>query len=195
MKPSGMTALFAAMMGATFAAVSSASPDVLGSVTEHDPTVLPKTIFSSKLRVVLAVGLEGTGHNYFLQVDDDLFANNPDLVRLTGHDALNMGIYHIQYSMADNVQRYVTTIDMARAQMRKLVQRSADLPAPGTVLYLHGKFSYPDGMGLNKALMYLDLRMLAEMAEEEGVDFRVVYLRRPAKDILVANTVHRGFQS
>lgn len=42
--------------------------------------------------------------------------------------------------------------------------------------------------------MYFDLRLMAEVAEAEGVDFRVVYLRRPVKDVILANTVHRRFQ-
>ncbi|CAN0408704.1 unnamed protein product [Laminaria digitata] len=54
--------------------------------------------------------------------------------------------------------------------------------------------SYPSGLGPDKALRYLDLRMLAEVAEEEGVDLRVLYLRRSAKDLLIANTIHRKFQ-
>jgi len=41
---------------------------------------------------------------------------------------------------------------------------------------------------------YMDLRLLAQTAEAEGVDFRVLYLRRPARDIILANTVHRDFQ-
>lgn len=45
-----------------------------------------------------------------------------------------------------------------------------------------------------KVFKYLDLRMLAEAAEAEGVDFRVLYLRRPARDIVLADTVHRKFQ-
>ncbi|CAN0455879.1 unnamed protein product [Laminaria digitata] len=61
-------------------------------------------------------------------------------------------------------------------------------------MLIHGKYSYPDGWGLNKVMKYLDLRLLAEAAEAEGVDFRILYLQRPAKDILVANTIHRNFQ-
>lgn len=44
-----------------------------------------------------------------------------------------------------------------------------------------------------KVFGYLDLELLAEVAEAEGVDFRVLYLRRPARDIVVADTIHRDF--
>ncbi|CAN0167541.1 unnamed protein product [Hapterophycus canaliculatus] len=40
----------------------------------------------------------------------------------------------------------------------------------------------------------MDLRLLAEAAEAEGIDFRVLYLRRSARDFIVANSVHRLFQ-
>lgn len=53
--------------------------------------------------------------------------------------------------------------------------------------------SFPTGNGPDKVIHYVDLRLIAELAEEEGIDFRVVYLQRPAKDMLIANTVHRQF--
>ncbi len=44
-----------------------------------------------------------------------------------------------------------------------------------------------------KVFKYMDLRLLAEVAEDAGVDFRVLYLRRKARDIILADTVHRQF--
>lgn len=46
---------------------------------------------------------------------------------------------------------------------------------------------------VSKVFGYLDLALLAEVAEAEGVDFRVLYLRRRAQDIVLADTVHRDF--
>lgn len=62
------------------------------------------------------------------------------------------------------------------------------------MIVIRGKYSYPHGSGQKKLMKYIDLRLLAEVAEKEGVDFRVLYLRRSVKDILVADTVHRHFQ-
>lgn len=198
MKFSGMLRAFVAIsIAAMSAATTVANTDMVEvSVSESSSSdgVLPKSIFSSKLRLVLAVGLEGTGHNYFCQVDDHLFDNNPGLTRLPSNDYLNIARFHIRSGMGDDVKHYRTALASAKAQMRLLEQAEEVLPSPGTVMIIHGKYSYPDNFGANKALMYLDLRLLAEVAEEEGVDFRVVYLRRPVKDILVANTVHREFQ-
>ena len=70
-----------------------------------------------------------------------------------------------------------------------------ELEFPGTVVSVPGRHSYPNGFGPNKALKYIDLRMMAETAEEEGVDFRVLYMRRPVTDIIIANTIHRDFQT
>ncbi|CAN0332103.1 unnamed protein product, partial [Hapterophycus canaliculatus] len=44
--------------------------------------------------------------------------------------------------------------------------------------------SYPYSVGAHKVFQYTDLRMLADLAEEEGVDLRVVYLRRSAQDMV-----------
>lgn len=182
------------MVATLVAAVASSSPDLAVSGTDDASSPLPKTVFSSKLRLVLAVGLEGTGHDYVLQVDDNLFRKNDHLVRLTADDTVNVGIYHIQYSMGKKVHHYSDVLGWGRAEMQRLAEREAELPSPGTVMFVHGKYSYPDGFGLDKVLKYLDLRLLAEAAEAEGVDFRVLYLQRPAEDILVADTVHRRFQ-
>lgn len=191
-----MLSVYAAMSIATFPEASSGSPEIAPSISDNPTSsaVLQKTVFSSKLRLVLAVGIEGTGHNYFCEVDSHLFDNNPDLPQLPSKDNLNAGRFHIRASMGSTAEYYSTAIHDAKAAMRTLAQDGADLPSPGTVMIIHGLYSYPDGMGVHKALMYLDLRLLAEVAEAEGVDFRVVYLQRPAKDILVANTIHRGFQ-
>lgn len=190
----GMVVIGAVVAATLAAAVVSGSPDIVLSDDENPSSPLPKTVFSSKLRLVLAVGLEGTGHDYVLQVDDNLFDNNDHLVRLTPDGTVNVGIYHVQHAMGKKVGHFSDVIAWGRAEMRRLAEREDELPSPGTVMIIHGKYSYPDGLGLNKVMMYLDLRLLAEAAEAEGVDFRVLYLRRPAKEILVADTIHRRFQ-
>ena len=82
--------------------------------------------------------------------------------------------------------------------MRLLARVGEALQYPGTLRSMHGRQrlnSYPMGTGPNKALKYFDLRMLAEVAEAEGVDLRVLYLRRPVKQLVIANTVHRRFHT
>lgn len=176
------------------AGTASGSPGLNVSDTEETSSPLPKAAASSKMRLILAVGIEGTGHDYVLNVDDNLFQKNDNLTRLDGHAASQVGRYHVKRSMGQSAHHYSSVINSGRAQMRKLAEREAKLPFPGTVVIVHAKYSYPDGHGPDKAMRYLDLRLLAEAAEAEGVDFRVLYLQRSAKDIVVANTMHRRFQ-
>ena len=49
----------------------------------------------------------------------------------------------------------------------------------------HRHHSYPSGTGPNKTLRYLGLRLLAEVAEEEGVDLRVLHIRRPVNGLVI----------
>lgn len=53
--------------------------------------------------------------------------------------------------------------------------------------------TFHENVHVPKVFGYLDLGLLAEVAEAEGVDLRVLYLRRSARDVVVANTVHRDF--
>lgn len=156
--------------------------------------VVSKTIVSSRMRFVFTVGLEGTGHHYIGQVEDHLFQTNEDLVRISRRDNVNRDLYTMEHTMGGSAQHYGTNLNAARENMRKLARRGADLQGPGTVVFMPGKNSYPNGPGPRKALKYMDLRMLAEVAEEEGVDLRVLYLRRPVEGTLLANTIHRQFQ-
>lgn len=191
--------VFAAMAAvlSTLAAFTYISSKVVVSVTTEDTvpeaprSVLPKTIFSSSLRLSLAVGVEGTGHKYLLAVNRDLYEKNGNLTRLAD---IGMTKYHVRSAMGGKAQHYNTSREQAGVEMRDLAMRGADLPFPGAVMYIRGKYSYPDGRGPSKVMMYIDLRLLAEVAEAEGVDFRVLYLRRPVKDLIVADTVHRQFQ-
>lgn len=180
------------MILTTSSAVVSVSLDILSP--QNDTCIVAKTVFSSNMRMVLAVGVEGTGHDYILQVNDHMFDTDGQLARIPKKDMVEAGIYHIGNLMGINARHYSVALDSAKKRMRNLAMLGEELPFPGTMALMHGKYSYPDGFGPNKVLKYLDLRILAEVAEEEGVDFRVLYLRRSAKDMLIANTIHRGFQ-
>ena len=135
--------VWAVASGTVSSAPLEASATVPGnassSPSSSSPPILPKTIFSSKLRMVFAVGLEGTGHDYLLQVDDDLFAKNRNLVRLP-YGTGSMYHYLVRTSMGSTAHFYEQVLDLARADMRKVAQRGASLPSPGTVLIIHGRY-------------------------------------------------------
>lgn len=182
----------AAVVAATLAVVTSSAPDGAGISDPENASVLRKTVFSSKLRVVFPAGLEGTGHNYLVHVNDDMYRKNRHLVRLTTLGG--MPNFHIRSCMGGDVQHYGLSLKGAKSQMRKRAKFGAEMPFPGAMNFIYPKMSYPGGHGANKALRYTDLRMLAAVAESEGLDFRIVYLRRSAKAIILADTVHRRFQ-
>lgn len=152
-----------------------------------------KTVVSNQLRLVFAMGLEGTGHHYTFAVEDLLFRRNPDLPRL--QDArLNSDLYYAGNIMDESPRHFSTAQASAKAQMRELATRAEAVPYPGTVQVQRGGLSYPNEHGPLKVFGYVDMRLMAEAAEAEGVDFRVLYLRRSAKDLVIANTIHRSFQ-
>lgn len=96
--------------------------------------------------------------------------------------------------MGGGAHAFVDAESQARREMKKLGERSAHLPLAGTVCTTSNTYSYPLNGGPDKAMQYFDLLRMAEVAEAEDIDMRVVYIRRSAKDMLVANTVRRNFQ-
>lgn len=179
---------------AAMAAFVAATPVSLEVTPEENYTpILAKTVFSSKLRLVYVVGIEGTGHHYVNQVYKHMLGHNKRLVRVPPED-FSAEFYQLPYSMGQGVPRYSEALVSARDDMRKLAQRGDEMDHPGTILWFPGRYSYPYAFGPNKGLNYIDLRILAEVAEEEGVDFRVLYMQRSATDLLLSVTVHRKFQ-
>ena len=165
--------------------------------TPHNSTrseeIVSKTVVSSKLRMSVLVGLEGSGHHYLGQAISDMFNSNDEISETTT-PCVDIGAYYTKISMKSSPHAYSYLCKHAREDMQNLALQEQSLPWPGHLTHLCREQSYPSGNGQNKVVHYIDLRMLAEIAEEEGVDIRVVYLKRSAHDLLVANTVHRGFQ-
>lgn len=168
--------------------------------------IVKKTVYSSKMRLLFAAGLEGTGHHSLFAAIDHVFTEHPDLVRM--NECEMFAPYYMMNGMAGTPLTGNNGIGEARAQMRDLAEREKALPSPGSVAIMqaghimHGKrcrgkgemLSYPNLTGRGKVLQYMDLRQLAEVADAEGVDFRVVYLQRSAKSVILSTTVHRHFQ-
>lgn len=53
--------------------------------------------------------------------------------------------------------------------------------------------SYPNFGGNNKAIRHPDVHLLARLAEQAGVDLRVVVIIRDPASILVSTTINRNF--
>lgn len=95
--------------------------------------------------------------------------------------------------MGESASHYAEAERQAEAVIHRLAEEAAALPAPSFyVPFSPG--SYPSNGGPNKVNQYGDLKLVAEASELEGLDLRVVYLKRSAQDMIIANTVHRQFQ-
>ncbi|CAN0098855.1 unnamed protein product [Ectocarpus fasciculatus] len=122
-----------------------------------------------------------------------MFTAHPGLVRFDPQ-LPSFWKFFISTTMRTSSTVFAAAFQQGRDQMRELAQRSQTLASPGTVQFVSGGISYPCGNGPQKVQQYVDLRLLAEAAEAEGVDLRVLYMKRSAKELLLADTVHRGFQ-
>ncbi|CAM9990016.1 unnamed protein product, partial [Scytosiphon promiscuus] len=173
--------------------LSASSPNgVQASITamfgEHSD-VLSKTVTSERMRVVYLTGLEGVGHHYVRSAIMDASRNFPN--RIMSASAWEYGC---QTSMSGTLSRYMESLHLSREQMQGFAAAERGLQEGQAMVVHFGKFiSYPYLGGSNKVFQYTDLRTLAELAEGEGVDLRIVYLRRSAKDLVIADTMHRDF--
>lgn len=177
---------------------------ITGVRNEASTATISKTRVSPTMRMLFVVGLEGAGHHYLIGALRHMYEKSQDLVHL---DECHMAkTYLVPQLMAESSTHYAETRELARKDMRRLALRENTLRWPGSVATLQGKqpkemeacqqvgmLSYPNYAGPNKIWQYVDLGMLAEVAEAEGVDLRVVYLRRSLRDIIIANVKHRQF--
>ncbi|CAM9768788.1 unnamed protein product [Ectocarpus sp. 12 AP-2014] len=173
----------------------SDSPDVAfqysATVSKSTPAVVPKTHISDLFRLVFVAGLEGTGHHYIIGTDQSLFSDNKDLPR-RGRGRTDVNMYYAPKMMGGEAETFTATSHHAMANMRHLAEWAATLSSPGTLEFISIACSYPLNTGPLKVMQYMDLRRIAETAEGAGIDFRVLYMRRSAKDMVIANTVHRN---
>lgn len=191
----GGTALAAALLAGAAPPTRTSAPRVTTAAVDFSSSAdASKSVTSDKFRLVFLAGLEGSGHHYIMSADSAMLTENPHLPRISRPFYLTSQPYYVPSFMAGNASVYAEVEDQARKQMRRLATAAAGLPWPGSVYILHNSWSYPTFSGRDKVMQYIDLQRMAEMAEANGVDMRVIYLRRSAKDLLLANTVHRHFQ-
>lgn len=169
--------------------------------------VTSKTVFSSKLRLVFFMGLEGTGHHYMSQVFQELYKQHDDLPLFEACQA-GRSMY-LPWAMSRSAAEYQEAREILRNDMQTLAVAANrdDMPAGGTIVTVQrtnpaqlqncsemGEISYPNAHGPEKSLQYPDLQMLAEVAEDEGVDLRIIYLQRSAKALMISNIIHRHLE-
>lgn len=163
-----------------------------------------KSVVSSRLRLVFFAGLEGTGHHYVSNAFTKLYDTYPDIEAiLSCYIGVNV---FLPRAMSKNPLHYQQSQDNLRSALQELAALEQKLRPEGTIVTVQktsrlqktchvglGQISFPNLHGPDKALSYADLQLLARVAEEEGIDFRVLYLHRPAGDLLLSDTTHRRF--
>lgn len=163
------------------------------ATSENEERFVKKTVIDSKLRFIHPVGIEGSGHHYILSVQKHLF-DNYDLEHIHAYGFVDQKSYYVPWSMGKNVQHYSDRMEISRSQMHNLREVGKTLDS-ATVVAMDTAESFPFGFGPDKALNYMDLRTMAEIAEEKGVDLRIIYLKRSAEECVITNTTRRKFQS
>lgn len=159
---------------------------------------ISKTVFSSKLRLIFLVGLEGTGHHYMADVLDRLcstaMVHCPQVCRMA--EALYPGL-----GKPESANSYLEARQQLRREMEELEKWANDLAVGKATMVGFGKcrnsrvgmMSYPNFNGDTKAIQYVDFRILVEEAERAGVDLRIIYLSRSARDIVISDTKHHNY--
>lgn len=185
---------------------TTADPELVtpDELTPSQGATIAKTVVSSRLRLIFFVGLEGSGHHFAREAFEGVFEDHDDLQEV---DECNItSSIYVPQALNGTAAHYRKKRESLRLEMNKLAALEKGLQAPGSFLTVQrtnraqikrcGKgpeYSYPNGHGPNKALAFADLQLLAELAEEEGVDFRILYLQRSAKDLLLSDISHRHF--
>jgi len=163
--------------------------------------VLDKTVFSPKIRMVFLVGLEGSGHHLMTNVlgrvcqSGGVFCPSVCPIADTLYNSIGCASTASEYergveSLRNAMDALAFTLDGFRGGGDTVLLNFHDCPGR---TYHVGMMSFPNYHGSDKPLQYVDLRLLAEEAERINVDLRMIYLGRPAKDILVSTTMHRDF--
>lgn len=160
-------------------------------------TVIRKSMYSNSTRFVFVAGIEGTGH-HLLAV---LFKECYDLGLCIEDTRLESPIIPAKKNFSGGIffvngKEDLSTVERSRENfVNRLRAARNDHPERLIILNTLGivMSSYPNFGGPDKVFKRPDLPVLAHLAEEAGVDLRVLVLTRSPKDILVSTTVHRKF--
>ena len=132
-----------------------------------------KAAVSFNMRLVFLVGLEGSGHHYLHASLQTMFMKHRWLQRL--NECRLQSAYYLTTSMTENPSVYAEARARARTEMRNLALEGEEISHPGSIAFLtsgscrtRSELSYPSFGGAEKVQQYIDVRMLAEVAEAEG---------------------------
>jgi hypothetical protein len=166
---------------------------------------LPKKAFSDQLRMLLVVGLEGTGHHAMKSIFSECL-DSADAAKLESSsakcavdDRLNSLLMHtyagkpkVGLFFAEDAARGGELSLAVQASLRNISKHAENVLAGNNRLYIlgleftsgGGMLSYPNFGGASKALNHPDAFLLAALAENAGLDLRVFVLSRNTADVL-----------
>lgn len=153
-------------------------------------------------------GLEGSGHHALGPFFNSSGQARPfSTVGRRKQDAVDVAFLDLTLFGENSTEEY-NTIKIAQQRVKALFREwhnSFVGTGPGasndsTMVLLNTlagerMMSYPTGNGPMKVLMTPDIRILAKLAEEAGVDLRVIVLSRGYGDIFRSTRIHRHFGS
>ncbi|KAH9246698.1 hypothetical protein BASA81_015747 [Batrachochytrium salamandrivorans] len=155
---------------------------------------IPKTVFTGP-RLVFVAGLEGVGHHVF-----SLLGRKHTTRDL--YDALTDHLCDSAWD-DDSETKYVTARERLVDAMRKLTTTThVDNLVFLNTVYVErdvNMYSFPWGgprcylKRYARVLCNIDVIELAQMAEEAGVDFRIIFLKRSIGAAVVSASLHRPF--
>lgn len=178
-----------------------------GIPSKNYENVLKKNIFSNQAKFVFVVGLEGTGHHLFQKIyksckNCNFFSewmtveSEFTIPQLRNFLNWRHGFFGSQNTLK-NFEKIKLSFKNYFPEIQKKYFNDASLGNRTVALNCccepnPGMYSYPNGWGDCLQLQYPDVRLLADLFEESGLDLRIVVLVRNPLDILISTTVLRG---
>mmetsp|Transcript_58777 Transcript_58777/g.164057 ORF Transcript_58777/g.164057 Transcript_58777/m.164057 type:complete len:693 (-) Transcript_58777:33-2111(-) len=181
------------------------SQSLRSSAHHRQDGVVRKTVFSTTSRLLFVAGLEGVGHHFFATLfehDWDMPTQKPNErgVKRTVREVRLVGNWN-QRGLEIQAQRHYGreplpagwTNEHLEANVKLL--RQAKHSRAGVLLGVYPlSTSWPNGHAthaVRMSHMRPDIVLMAEAAEEAGVDLRVLLLHRDGPGTLAANCLHR----
>eukprot|EP00435_Cladocopium_sp_Y103_P065422 s995_g27.t1 len=158
--------------------------------------LLPKQIVSQSSRFIFFAGIEGTGHHFWHALLPRLhpFANwSSNLSAELYREDHKEGFFSTYNETLRS--EHAIRIKQVMADADRMIREQGGGIVPLNVLSegTSGMMSYPNLLGIDRPLQYPNVHALAKLAEDAGVDLRIVLLvRHPAS--VVRSGLKRKFE-
>ena len=171
-------------------------PPCHDNIDAASQALLPKRIVSQNSRFIFFAGIEGTGHHYWHDLLTHLhpFTNwSSNLSAELYNSGHRVGFFSTYNETLRSIHATQVMQLMRDADQNVREQGGGIVPLNVLCERISGMMSYPNLLGIDRALQNPDVRALANLAERAGVDLRIVLLvRHPAS--VVHSGLKRGFE-